>query len=64
MARIVKGKQFVAVDFQGNEYNNFRMKQINGYWFGIIDRHQGEDKYYCTLKQIDSKSLIDVKNIK
>ena len=32
MARIVKGRQFVAVDFQGNEYNKFRMKQINGYW--------------------------------
>lgn len=60
MARIVKGRQFVAVDYQGNEYDKFRMKQINGYWFAVVDSH----RLYCTLKQTDSKSLIDVKNKK
>lgn len=64
MARIVKGRQFVAVDFQGNEYNKFRMKQINGYWVALVDLLGQNKALCCTLKQTDSKSLIDVKNIK
>ena len=61
IVRDVKGKQFIAVDYRGREYDKFRMKKINGYWFGMIDRHQGEEKYCCTLKQVDSKSLKDVR---
>ena len=64
MARIVKGRQFVAVDFQGNEYNKFLMKQINGYWFATVFLFSKNKTLICTLKETDSKGLIDVKNIK
>jgi len=60
--RIVKGKQFIGVDYQGNKYEDFRMKEINGYWFGHVRLVTGEYRY-CTLRQIDNKSLVDVKEI-
>ena len=62
MARIVEGKQFIAIDYQGNEYDKFHMKQINGYWFAAVSLYGRNKILTCTLKEIDSKSLIDVKN--
>ena len=64
MTRIVRGKQFIAIDYQGNEHDKFRLKQVNGYWFAVVDWLGQNKTLYCTLKQTDSKSLIDVKNIK
>ena len=63
MARIVKGKQFDAVDYQGNCYDKFRMKEINGYWFAMVRKINGE-QLCCTLNQIDSKGLGEIKEIK